>query len=56
VTFHPLLTCARLTAHSGVLRADDPTELLHRVRGDMNTVAVVNVREINETPRAVKEK
>ena len=37
-------------------RADDLTELLNRVPGDMNTVAVVNVREINKTPRAVKEK
>ena len=37
-------------------RADDLTELLNRVPGDMNTVAVINVREINKTPRAVKEK
>lgn len=37
-------------------QADDLAELLKRVPGDMNTVAVVNVREINKTPRAVKEK
>jgi hypothetical protein len=35
---------------------DDLAELLKRVPGDMNTVAVINVREINKTPRAVKEK
>src|SRR5262245_62895482 len=37
-------------------RADDLTELLNRVPGDMNSVAVINVREINRTPRAVKER
>ena len=41
---------------AGVARADDLAELLNRVPGDMNTVAVINVREINKTPRAVKEK
>jgi hypothetical protein len=34
---------------------DDLTELLNRVPADMNTVAVINVRAINRTPRAVKE-
>jgi hypothetical protein len=37
-------------------RADELADLLMRVPGDMNTVAVVNVREINKTPRAVREK
>jgi hypothetical protein len=40
----------------GAARADDLDELLKRVPGDMNTVAVVNVRAINQSPRAVKEK
>jgi hypothetical protein len=37
-------------------RADDLTDLFNRVPAVMNTVAVVNVREINKSPRAVKEK
>lgn len=37
-------------------RADDLADLIKRVPGEMNTVAVVNVREINRTPRAVREK
>jgi hypothetical protein len=37
-------------------RADDLAELLNRVPADMNTVAVINVREINKTPRAIEEK
>lgn len=37
-------------------RADDLSDLLKRVPGDMNTVAVINVREINKSPRAVREK
>jgi hypothetical protein len=37
-------------------RADDLADLLLRVPGEMNTVAVINVRAINQTPRAVKEK
>src|SRR4051794_27431766 len=37
-------------------RADDLADLLPRVPGDMNTVAVINVRAVNQTPRAVKEK
>jgi hypothetical protein len=37
-------------------RADELADLLARVPANMNTVAVVNVREINKTPRAVKEK
>ena len=36
--------------------ADDLADLLNRVPGDMNTVAVVNVRAINQSPRAVREK
>jgi hypothetical protein len=39
----------------GRASADDLAELLKRVPGDMNTVAVINVREINKSPRAVKE-
>jgi hypothetical protein len=35
--------------------ADELADLLKRVPGDMNTVAVINVREINKSPRAVKE-
>src|SRR3954447_20723380 len=41
---------------AGVARADDLADLLNRVPGDMNTVAVINVRAINQTPRAVREK
>jgi hypothetical protein len=37
-------------------RADDLTDLFNRVPADMNTVAVINVKEINKSPRAVKEK
>jgi len=37
-------------------RADELADLLKRVPAEMNTVAVVNVREINKSPRAVKEK
>jgi hypothetical protein len=37
-------------------RADDLTDLFNRVPAEMNTVAVINVREINKSPRAVKEK
>jgi hypothetical protein len=37
-------------------RADDLADLFNRVPADMNTVAVINVRAINQTPRAVKEK
>src|SRR5262245_57909796 len=51
-----LLTGALLTLPLGAVRADDLSDLLLRVPGDMNTVAVINVREINKTPRAVKEK
>src|SRR5262245_15403481 len=50
-----LLIGALLTLPVGA-RADDLSDLLLRVPGDMNTVAVINVREINKTPRAVKEK
>ncbi len=42
-------------AHPSV-RADDLADLLKRVPGDMNTVTVINVREINKTPRAMREK
>jgi hypothetical protein len=43
-----------LTVTSAV-RADDLADLIKRVPGDMNTVAVISVREINKSPRAVKE-
>jgi hypothetical protein len=46
-----ILACCPLAA-----QADELGELLKRVPGDMNTVAVINVREINKSPRAVKEK
>src|SRR5262245_52836648 len=36
-------------------RADELADLLKRVPAEMNTVAVINVREINKSPRAVKE-
>jgi hypothetical protein len=36
-------------------RADELAELLKRVPAEMNTVAVINVRAINKSPRAVKE-
>lgn len=36
--------------------ADDLADLFNRVPAAMNTVAVLNVREINKSPRAVKEK
>ncbi|MCS6897126.1 MAG: hypothetical protein NZM29_04060 [Nitrospira sp.] len=41
---------------SSSARADELAELLKRVPGDMNTVAVINVREINKSPRAMREK
>jgi hypothetical protein len=47
-------TCTLVIAPAA--RADTLTDLFNRVPGDMNTVAVINVREINQTPRAVKEK
>ena len=50
-----LVTCLLLTAPPRA-GADDLSELLLRVPGDMNTVAVINVRAINQTPRAAKEK
>jgi len=50
-----LFLLAALTA-APAAAADDLAELLKRVPGDMNTVAVINVREINKSPRAVKEK
>jgi len=43
-------------ATSFAARADDLEELIKRVPGEMNTLAVVNVREINKSPRAVREK
>jgi hypothetical protein len=56
--FRPSPTIATLAALTlaGPAPADDLSELLLRVPGDMNTVAVINVRAINQTPRAVKEK
>ena len=48
-------TCT-LAAAVPAARADDLTDLFNRVPGDMNTVAIINVREINKSPRAVKEK
>ena len=51
-----LLAATSLVAPLAVARADDLADLLNRVPADMNTVAVINVREINKTPRAVKEK
>ena len=36
--------------------ADDLSDLIKRVPGDMNTVTVINVREINKSPRAMREK
>src|SRR6476659_4219175 len=52
--------CTRLTVICSLLAAsaasaDELADLLKRVPGDMNTVAVINVREINKCPRAVKE-
>lgn len=43
-------------ATASATRADDLADLIKRVPGDMNTVAVINVREINKSPRAIKEK
>ena len=55
MTSRLLLTCIA-AALPAAGRADDLADLLKRVPGDMNTVAVINVAEINKTPRAVKEK
>jgi len=44
-----------LLATSLTARADDLADLIKRVPGEMNTVAVINVREINKSPRAVRE-
>jgi hypothetical protein len=52
----PIVAALAVGALAVPARADDLTELLLRVPGDMNTVAVINVRAINQTPRAVKEK
>jgi hypothetical protein len=57
---NPMTTRARLPLIAVLAvvpsaRADDLADLLNRVPADMNTVAVINVREINKTPRAVKE-
>ena len=51
-----LFTCILAGLIGSGSQADDLADLLLRVPGDMNTVAVINVREINKTPRAVKEK
>jgi hypothetical protein len=45
-----------ILATASATRADDLADLIKRVPGDMNTVAVINVREINKSPRAIKEK
>jgi hypothetical protein len=50
------LSVSALLAFATLVRADDLAELVKRVPGDMNTVAVINVREINKSPRAVREK
>lgn len=50
-----LLSIFVLVVATPAFAADDLTELVKRVPGDMNTVAVINVREINKSPRAVKE-
>ncbi|HKB04151.1 MAG TPA: hypothetical protein VKD90_18150 [Gemmataceae bacterium] len=55
MTAHRLLAAAAALAALPAARADDLADLFNRVPGDMNTVAVINVREINKTPRAVKE-
>jgi hypothetical protein len=46
---------ALVLAAGSAARADELADLLKRVPADMNTVAVVNVRAINQTPRAMKE-
>jgi hypothetical protein len=55
MTAHRLLSAATILAALPAAQADDLADLLNRVPADMNTVAVINVREINKTPRAVKE-
>src|SRR5215203_582879 len=55
MTSRLLLACVA-AALPAAGRADDLADLLKRVPGDMNTVAVINVAEINKTPRAIKEK
>jgi hypothetical protein len=54
--FRTLIALLSLAVAHSALRADDLSDLLKRVPGDMNTVAVINVREINKSPRAVREK
>src|SRR5262245_12641406 len=56
MTSRHLLAPTTLLAFVPGASADDLAELVNRVPGDMNTVAVINVREINKTPRAEKEK
>lgn len=50
----PILCLVLVTSFAA--RADDLADLIKRVPGEMNTVAVINVREINKSPRAVREK
>src|SRR5687767_10677626 len=56
MTAHRLLAATAALAALPTARADDLAELLNRVPADMNTVAVINAREINKAPRAVREK
>ena len=51
-----LLACVAAALPAATSRADDLADLLKRVPGGMNTVAVINVAEINKSPRAIKEK
>jgi hypothetical protein len=55
-SFTILASVATLFVAQRSARADDLADLIKRVPGDMNTVAVINVREINKSPRAIKEK
>ncbi|MBO0699595.1 MAG: hypothetical protein J2P46_14460, partial [Zavarzinella sp.] len=56
MTPHRLLFAAAVLAVLPAARADDLADLLNRVPANMNTVAVINVREINKAPRAVQER
>jgi hypothetical protein len=56
MTSRHLLSTAIVLAILPAACADELADLLNRVPGDMNTVAIINVREINKTPRAEKEK
>jgi len=55
MTLFSRLTVFFALSATSAASADELADLLKRVPGDMNTVAIINVREINKSPRAVKE-